>query len=62
MEAGDCLDRFLVENIEMWFQGEARVGQWGTVTRLLARRGTRLRVIRPQQFEYAYISDPAAPH
>ena len=36
------------ENIEVWFQDEA-------VTRLWAKRGTRPRVIRQQQFEYAYI-------
>lgn len=41
--------------MEVWFQDEARVGQRGTVTRIWARKGTRPRVIRQQQFEYAYI-------
>jgi putative transposase len=45
----------LSENVEIWFQDEARVGQRGTVTRIWARRGSRPRVLRQQQFEYAYI-------
>ncbi len=49
------------ENIEIWFQDEARVGQRGTVTRIWARRGTRPRVIRQQQFEYAYIFGAVCP-
>ena len=43
------------ENLDVWFQDEARVGQRGTVTRLWAIKGTRPRAIRQQQFEYAYI-------
>lgn len=50
-----------LENIELWFQDEARVGQRGTVTRIWARRGTRPRVIRQQQFEYAYIFGAVCP-
>ncbi len=49
------------ENIEIWFQDEARVGQRGTVTRLWAKRGTRPRAIRQQQFEYAYIFGAVCP-
>jgi hypothetical protein len=49
------------ENVEIWFQDEARVGQRGTVTRLWAKRGTRPRVIRQQQFEYAYIFGAVCP-
>jgi len=51
----------LPENIEIWFQDEARVGQRGSVTRIWARRGTRPRVIRQQQFEYAYIFGAVCP-
>lgn len=51
----------LPENIEIWFQDEARVGQRGTVTRIWAKRGTRPRVIRQQQFEYAYIFGAVCP-
>jgi transposase len=49
------------ENVEIWFQDEARVGQRGTVTRLWAKRGSRPRVIRQQQFEYAYIFGAVCP-
>ena len=37
------------------------MGQRGTVTRLWAKRGTRPRVIRQQQFEYAYIFGAVCP-
>ena len=37
------------------------MGQRGTVTRLWARRGSRPRVIRQQQFEYAYIFGAVCP-
>ncbi len=47
--------------MEVWFQDEARVGQRGTVTRIWARKGTRPRVIRQQQFEYAYIFGAICP-
>lgn len=47
--------------MEIWFQDEARVGQRGTVTRIWARKGTRPRVIRQQQFEYAYIFGAVCP-
>ena len=50
-----------LENVEIWFQDEARVGQRGTVTRLWAKRGSRPRVIRQQQFEYAYIFGAVCP-
>ena len=49
------------ENIEIWFQDEARVGQRGRVSRIWAKRGTRPRVIRQQQFEYAYIFGAVCP-
>ena len=50
-----------LENVEIWFQDKARVGQRGTVTRLWAKRGSRPRVIRQQQFEYAYIFGAVCP-
>lgn len=49
------------ENVEIWFQDEARIEQPGTFARLWARRGTRPRVIRQQQFEYAYIFGAVCP-
>ena len=54
-------DGISLENVEIWFQDEARVGQRGTVTRIWARRGSRPRVIRQQQFEYAYIFGAVCP-
>ena len=50
-----------LENVEIWFQDEARIGQRGTVTRIWARKGSRPRVIRQQQFEYAYIFGAVCP-
>jgi transposase len=50
-----------LENVEIWFQDEARVGQRGTVTRIWAIKGTRPRAIRQQQFEYAYIFGAVCP-
>ena len=50
-----------IEDVDIWFQDEARIGQRGTVTRLWAIKGTRPRVIRQQQFEYAYIFGAVCP-
>ena len=47
--------------VDIWFQDEARVGQRGTVTRTWAKRGTRPRLMRQQQFEYAYIFGAVCP-
>ena len=43
------------EDVDVWWQDEARVGQQGTITRMWAQKGTRPRATRQQQFEYAYI-------
>ena len=50
-----------LENVDVWFQDEARVGQRGTMTRTWARKGTRPRIIRQQQFEYAYLLGAVCP-
>ncbi len=47
--------------MDVWFQDEARVGQRGTVTRTWAKKGTRPRLTRQQQFEYAYIFGAVCP-
>ena len=47
--------------MDVWFQDEARVGQKGTVTRTWARKGSRPRLLRQQQFEYAYIFGAVCP-
>lgn len=44
-----------IENVDIWFQDEARVSQRGTLTRTWAKKGTRRRLTRQQQFEYAYV-------
>jgi len=44
-----------IAQVDVWFQDEARVGQRGTLTRTWALKGTRPRLKRQQQFEYAYI-------
>jgi len=36
------------EDIQVWFEDEARFGQQGTLTRVWARRGSRPRAVRPQ--------------
>jgi len=50
-----------LEQVDVWFQDEARVGQQGTVTRQWAIKGTRPRVIRQQQFNYTYIFGAVCP-
>ena len=50
-----------MEAVDIWFQDEARVGQRGTVTRTWAAKGTRPRLMRQQQFEYAYIFGAVCP-
>ena len=50
-----------IDAVDIWFQDEARVGQRGTVTRTWAAKGTRPRLIRQQQFEYAYIFGAVCP-
>lgn len=54
-------DGTAVEDIDIWFQDEARVGQRGTMTRTWARKGTRPRLRRQQQFEYAYLFGAVCP-
>lgn len=49
------------KDVDVWFQDEARVGQRGTVTRTWAAKGTRPRMNRQQQFEYAYIFGAVCP-
>ncbi|WP_404852052.1 transposase [Colwellia sp. MB3u-4] len=44
-----------LKNVDVWFQDEARFGQQNTTTRLWAKKGTRPRAVKQQQFEYAYL-------
>jgi transposase len=50
-----------LEQTDIWFQDEARVGQRGTLTRTWAVKGTRPRLTRQQQFEYAYLFGAVCP-
>lgn len=45
----------------MWFQDEARFGQQNTTTRIWAKTGSRPRVVRQQQYEYAYLFGAVCP-
>lgn len=47
--------------IEVWWQDEARVGQRGTISRIWASKGTRPRVVRQQQFQSTYIFGAVCP-
>ena len=50
-----------VENVEIWFQDEARFGQQGSLSRIWALKGTRPRVVRQQQFTYTYLFGAVCP-
>jgi transposase len=58
---GSIPEEIDLEQVDIWFQDEARVGQQGTVTRLWAVKGTRPRVVRQQQFNYTYIFGAVCP-
>jgi hypothetical protein len=50
-----------LKDVEVWFQDEHRIGQQGSLTRVWARKGTRPRVVRQQQFIYGYIFGAVCP-
>jgi transposase len=50
-----------LDDVDVWFQDEARVGQRGTMTRIWALKGSRPRAIRQQQFKYAYLFGAVCP-
>ena len=43
------------EEVQVWFEDEARFGQQGTLTRVWARRGTRPRRVRQTQYTFLYV-------
>jgi transposase len=43
------------EDVQVWFEDEARLGQQGTLTRVWARRGTRPRRVRQNQYTFLYV-------
>lgn len=50
-----------LSQVDVWFQDESRIGQQGSITRMWAKKGTRPRAVRQQQFEYAYIFGATCP-
>lgn len=50
-----------MDRVDIWFQDEARFGQQNTTTRLWARKGSRPRAVKQQQFDYAYLFDAVCP-
>lgn len=50
-----------MDQVDIWFQDEMRVGQQGTLTRLWAPTGSRPRVVRQQQYDYAYLFGAVCP-
>lgn len=58
----ECLPSHIhLKQVDVWFQDEARVGQRGTVSRVWAIKGTRPRLLRQQQYEYAYVFGAVCP-
>ena len=54
-------DGVSLEQAQVWFQDETRIGQQGSLSRLWAKKGTRPRVVRQQQFMYQYIFGAVCP-
>ena len=50
-----------VEDTEIWFQDETRIGQQGSLTRTWYYKGKRPRIVRQQQFLNAYIFGAVCP-
>ena len=48
-------------HVDVWLQEETRIGQQGSTTRLWAKKGTRPRAIKQQQFTYAYLYGAVCP-
>ena len=50
-----------LEDVDIWFNDESRVGQQGSLTRTWARKGTRPRLIKQQEFLSTYIFGAVCP-
>ena len=44
-----------MDQVDIWFQDETRIGQQGSTSRMWAKKGTRPRALKQQQFTYTYI-------
>lgn len=51
-----------IEDVEIWFQDETRVGQQGSITRTWFYKGKRPRLVRQQQFLNSYIFGAVCPN
>lgn len=49
------------EEVQVWFEDEARFGQQGTLTRVWARRGSRPRGVRQTQYTFLYVLTALCP-
>lgn len=47
--------------VDVWFQDESRIGQQGSTSRMWAKKGTRPRALKQQQFTYTYIYGAICP-
>ena len=43
------------QDVRVWFEDEARFGQQGTLARVWARKGSRPRGVRQDQYTYLYV-------
>ena len=50
-----------MEQVDLWFQDETRIGQQGSTSRMWAKKGTRPRALKQQQFTYTYIYGAVCP-
>ena len=50
-----------IEDVEVWFQDETRVGQQGSISRTWYLKGERPRLVKQQQFLSAYIYGAVCP-
>ena len=50
-----------IEDVEVWFQDETRVGQQGSISRTWHIKGKRPRLVKQQQFLSAYIYGAVCP-
>ena len=51
----DVQERHPDQQVAVWFQDEARVGQQGTLTRVWAERGSSPRAVRQTEYKWGYV-------
>jgi transposase len=49
------------QEVEVWFQDEARIGQQGTLTNLWAPKGSRPTALKQTEYDWAYLLGAACP-